>query len=243
MVHPEADIAADCTVVELRQYRLHPGMRETLVALFEREFIEPQEAGGMRVLGQFRDLDRPDHFVWLRGFAGMAVRRRALESFYGGAVWGAHRDAANATMVDSDDVLLLRPAWPGSGLRVRPRAPDAPAAAGLLDATVFPLRAPAAPELLDRVRGAVTRVLLDAGALALGWYVSETAVNDFPRLPVREGAQVLVGFALFPDGASFDAFVASGRWSREAAPLLHPYLAGPAQSLRLQPTARSAVRA
>jgi hypothetical protein len=51
--------AADA-VIELRRYALHPGERETLIELFDRELVEPQEAAGMRVLGQFRDLDHPD---------------------------------------------------------------------------------------------------------------------------------------------------------------------------------------
>lgn len=94
-------------VVELRQYTLHPGRRDTLIALFEREFIETQEALGLRVIGQFRDLDDPDRFIWLRGFSDMSARRRSLAAFYDGPVWAAHRDAANATMVDSDNVRLL----------------------------------------------------------------------------------------------------------------------------------------
>ena len=101
-------------IVELRQYTLHPQQREVLIDLFDREFVETQEALGMRVLGQFRDLDRPDQFVWLRGFADMPARQRALEGFYGGPVWAAHRHAANATMIDSDNVHLLRSAWPGA---------------------------------------------------------------------------------------------------------------------------------
>src|SRR5262249_4738210 len=104
-----------CPVVELRQYTLVIGQRETLIALFEREFIETQEATGMTVIGQFRDLNNPDRFVWLRGFADMTSRARQLEEFYGGPVWKAHREVANATMINSDDVLLLRPASPTSG--------------------------------------------------------------------------------------------------------------------------------
>jgi quinol monooxygenase YgiN len=88
---------------------LHPGRRDELIALFDREFVETQEAVGMTVLGQFRDLDDPDRFVWLRSFADMAARKEALTRFYGGPVWRAHRERANATMIDSDDVLLLRP--------------------------------------------------------------------------------------------------------------------------------------
>jgi len=97
-------------VVELRQYTLHPGQRDTLIDLFEQHFIEAQEQAGLRVIGQFRDLDHPDRFVWLRSFDSMPARKSALETFYGGPVWKAHREAANATMIDSDNVLLLRPA-------------------------------------------------------------------------------------------------------------------------------------
>ena len=95
-------------IVELRQYTLHPGRRDELIELFERELLAPQEAVGMRVVGTFRDQARPNVFVWIRSFPDMAARRASLEAFYFGSVWRAHRDAANATMVDSDDVLLLR---------------------------------------------------------------------------------------------------------------------------------------
>ena len=105
-------------VVELRQYTLRPGQRETLIDLFDREFVESQEAAGMAVVGQFRDLDDPDRFVWIRGFASMPSRARALASFYGGPVWKAYRAQANATMIDTDNVLLLRPVTTRSGFPV-----------------------------------------------------------------------------------------------------------------------------
>ncbi|MFE7398031.1 hypothetical protein ACFU9V_15570, partial [Streptomyces sp. NPDC057557] len=45
--------------------------------------------------------------------------RRALEAFYTGTVWREHRDAANAIVIGSNDVLLLRgPVFaPESGTR------------------------------------------------------------------------------------------------------------------------------
>ena len=112
-------------VVELRQYTLKPGQRDILIALFEREFVESQEAQGIALLGIFRDLDDPDRFVWLRGFPDMESRARSLAAFYRGPIWKANRDAANATMIDSDNVLLLRPAWSGAG-----RSSDGPAPSG-----------------------------------------------------------------------------------------------------------------
>src|SRR5437764_7431453 len=110
-----------CPIIELRQYTLHPGKRDVLIDLFDREFVESQEELGMKIIGQFRDVDNPNRFVWLRGFRDMPSRAQALEDFYGGPVWKTHREAANATMIDSDNVLLLRPASPASGFSLENR--------------------------------------------------------------------------------------------------------------------------
>jgi hypothetical protein len=236
-----------CNIVELRQYALRPGQRDSLIELFDKEFVESQEVVGMSVMGQFRDLDDADRFVWLRGFGDMATRKAALESFYGGPVWQAHRDAANATMIDSDNVLLLCNAWPGSGISMQARSRAAPSAtasqAGLLDASVFYLHQPADDELLNLCRRKLSPLLEHAGANVLGWYVTEAAPNNFPRLPVREGEHVLVGLAMFDTPLAFDAFVRSGAWAREAQPLLDRWLARPTETRRLAPTARSAIHA
>jgi hypothetical protein len=102
-----------CQVLELRRYQLHPGRRHALIDLFEQSFIEPQQALGMAIAGPYRDLHDADAMGWLRGFTGMAERGRVLPRLHGGPVWATHREAANATMRRSDDVHLLRQAWPG----------------------------------------------------------------------------------------------------------------------------------
>jgi hypothetical protein len=98
-------------LLELRQYQVVPGKRDTLIELFEREFIESQEAVGMQVVGQFRDQADPDRFVWLRGFADMHARGEGLNAFYFGPVWQQFRNEANATLLDNG----VRP-----GARLRP---------------------------------------------------------------------------------------------------------------------------
>src|SRR5690348_16267647 len=106
-------------VLELRQYTLRPGTRDTLIDLFDRELLDPQEALGARVIGQFRDEDDPDRFVWLRAFPDMRARHAALTAFYlDSETWRTHAPAARATMIDTTDVLLLRPSPPGSGFTV-----------------------------------------------------------------------------------------------------------------------------
>jgi len=164
-------------ILELRQYTLKPGQRDVLIALFEREFVESQEACGIALPGLFRDRGDPDRFVWLRGFPDIESRARALAAFYGGKVWRAHREAANATMIDSDNVLLLKPgkdfALPAKG--------EGPVLVHIVQSDeAFAARF--AHELARR---------LDP----LAWFVSEQAPNTFPALPVREGEEVLVWFA------------------------------------------------
>jgi len=218
-------------IVELRQYTLHPQRRDALIDLFDREFVESQEAEGMSVMGQFRDVDDPDRFVWLRGFADMLSRARGLQGFYGGPVWAAYRDAANATMIDSDNVLLLRPAWDGAGLAHDP-ARRAGSAGGIVDIIVFTLNDAASPALLDVCRECMASVLQRDGALAQGWYVTESSPNNFPRLPVREGEHVLVAVAVFKELIE-----------RNVAPALSQWLKQPPHSMTLTPTARSAIHA
>ncbi len=212
-----------CPVLELRQYTLHPGRRDVLIELFDRAFIEPQEALGMRIVGQFRDLDNPDRFVWLRGFPDMGSRRDALTAFYGGPVWTANRDAANATMIDSDNVLLLRPVRPQSGFalgdRTRP-AGGASARSSVLACTIYYLDAPPDDELIRSFERHPRR--------PIAYFQTEPAENTFPRLPVRTGENVFVSFSFSRD--------------EPAPPQLAARFARAPEQLRLEPTARSLLR-
>lgn len=148
------DFSSYETVLELRRYTLHPGRRDELISLFEREFISPQEAVGAHLFGLFRTAASPDEFVWLRGFASMAARFDALTAFYSGPVWRRFRDAANATMVDSDNVLLLRPVVrglasppPGSGVYVSLEA--SPSAFAVFETDPTPNNFPQLPVRTD----------------------------------------------------------------------------------------------
>src|SRR5262245_9079086 len=196
------------SVVELRRYALHPGSRETLIELFEHEFVETQEAVGIRVLGTFRDADDPESFVWMRGFSDMSARADALRSFYGGTVWAKHRNAANAAMIDSDNVLLLRPLDRDSRLDLdparRPRiaAPRQPS--GAVSVTICPLEPTATTAFCSFFETKVEPTLREAGANVRARFVTEHSENTFPSLPVREGEDVFVWLSLFADGRARD---------------------------------------
>jgi hypothetical protein len=179
-------------IVELRQYTLRPGERDVLIDLFARELVAGQEALGMMILGQFRDLNDPDRFVWVRGFPDMAARPGALEAFYTGPVWKEHGKAANATMIDSDDVLLLRPAGP--------QPPKDFMAPGFVVAGIHYFDEPVDNSFVERFERVLAPELTRTGGTVLGSYVTEQSQNNFPDLPVREGENVFVWFARFPEG-------------------------------------------
>ncbi|MEO8524618.1 MAG: NIPSNAP family protein [Caldimonas sp.] len=240
----------DCRIIELRDYLLHPAQREVLIELFDRAFVESQEALAMRVIGQFRDLDRPDHFVWLRGFADMASRRHGLESFYGGPAWAAHRDAANATMIDSSDVRLLRYARQSWSLvtpaALRPRAGvDLAASTTLFELTQCSLRTPVDETFRRWFEREALPALIDSGAAPCAVFETESASNDFTRLPVRTGEHVFAWLVRHanPEAAARAADrLASAHWFDAVLPRLQRASAEPMRVLRLQPTSRSLLR-
>lgn len=170
-------------IIELRQYRVHPELRHQLVAVFDAHFVDGQERDGMHIIGQFVDLDRPDRFVWLRGFDTMEQRHQALAAFYSGPVWKAHGHEANPTMIDVDDVLLLHPAgvWQPS---VAPGDSDP----RIIEIALCPLTEPTDPDQVRALREAL-EPLTDG---FVGMLATHHAANTFPDLPVRDGDEHLI---------------------------------------------------
>jgi hypothetical protein len=223
-----------CPVLELRQYTLKPGQRDVLIDLFERHFVESQEAAGMTLVGQFRDRRRPDRFVWLRGFSNMESRHQALEAFYSGRVWSAHRTEANNTMEDSDDVLLLKPARPALAFRfdARTGTPSRNGGPSTVVAGIYQMLRPVDTRLVSQFEQEVAPTLQANRVKVEGVFVTESAPNTFTRLPVREGEHVLVWF-----GVAQDAELSPG-WLDQLASMTA--LDGRSVSLlELEPTSRS----
>lgn len=195
----------------------------------------------MLPIGHYRDVDDPDSFVWFRGFPDMERRRRALEAFYfESEAWRANRNAANATMIDSDNVLLLRALSAGgfdlSGLE-RPAAGAGPAPA-FVPVSVLMLERRADAALLSAFSKRVIEELRQDAARVAS-FVTEEHPNTFPRLPVRENE-----FALVFAGTCRAEEEALQRWQSrigEAAAELGPLVLR-AEHLRLQPAARCLFR-
>ena len=204
----------------------------------------------MPIPGQFRDLDRPDRFVWLRGFPNMASRKRSLQAFYGGPVWKAHRQAANETMLDSSNALLLKPARPASGFRAplpeRPPVGATTPPSSVVVATVYALETPVDEPFVVFFEAALKPALEGAGLPVSAYFQTEPSPNTFPALPVREGEHVFVWFSSAPTVEALQERLSrlksSQRWKEHIEPALKRRLKSEPELLRLTPGARSRLR-
>jgi NIPSNAP len=240
-----------CGVYELRRYALAPGRRDDLIEIFDRCFIESQEELGMHVVGQFRLRGDPDAFVWIRGFSDMESRARSLQAFYGeSAAWRDNRDAANATMIAFDDVLLLRPAGRASSFALDPGqrpGPDAPETdGGQIVAEISRFERPVGEDAVAAFESEAIPVLRHNGIDPLALLATEPAPNTFPQLPIREGENTFVWLAAFPDREAWvraaNGLRKDGAWERaRASAFARP---GPkdVRILEFEPTRRSLLR-
>lgn len=224
-------------VYELRRYRLLPEKRETLIELFENEFVETQEDAGMTLHGFYRDAQDPDAFVWMRSFPDMASRARALATFYGGDTWKRWGSAANATMLNSDNVLLLGP----SGTTM-PLAGEY-GTAGVVSISICSLAPGRAAEVAAGWEGNCRPILEACGARIDATLVTEQRENTFPRLPVRQGETAFVWVSAFADEARYDTYrrtlLECRDWTETAFPWLDAQTWRPVEIATLAPTRRS----
>ena len=194
-----------CPVLELRRYTVQPGAFDTLLGLFQRTFIAEQEAVGMHLVGFFRQVGRPEQFVWVRGFDGLTQRHAAYAAFYDGPIWKELRDATNATLVDSSDVLLLRPVDGRGFLRgPMPEATKEKPGTGRIVASLLFFPAPVDAAQRQAVGKALDGTRLESVAVL----ESESGKNTWTRHPVRTGENVLVGFS-WVDGPRVEQAVAT----------------------------------
>jgi CBS domain-containing protein len=162
-------------------------------------------------------------------------------AFYGGPVWAAHRDKANDTMIDSDDVLLLRPVVDFDLTGVT-RGGDIT----VVTVTLYHLPESGEDAFVDFFTTTVQPLLADTGATPLAVLRTLRAENNFPALPVRDDANVVAWVGSFAGPEELAEHVRllgrDTRWTHDALPALTKQLSSPPEQLQLSPTSRSLIR-
>lgn len=236
-------------VLEIRNYLLQPNMREHFIDYFEANFITTLEAENMHVLGQFRLISQPDHYVWMRAYENMQTRGDSLHAFYDGPVWKQHRSRTNGMLIDSDNVHLLRPLDDNADLTCGQNSRTVAAAladasispeTGLIAVDIYPAQSGQRDDLIRQFDAQVAPVYRDLGIQMRGRFVAEMSTNTFPRHPAFQNEHEFVVITAY-------ASEAAGRDIRaQAAAVVNQALTalldGSPETLLLSPTLRSPLR-
>ena len=234
----------DYSVIELRRYTIKAGEREHFAKYFESYFPEAFEQLGAMVFGQFFERDQDNIFVWLRGFHDMEARAIVNSSFYYGPLWKEHRTTMNDRLIDSDNVLLLRPLDAAHAVPVFPTVDpvnELSGPRGVVVAQIFAVK-PGEVEALAQRAAPLFATYRAAGARELGVLVSLDAKNNFPQLPVREDGPYLVWLGLFRDDAALRSGLTGLADESSRSLAASGLLRDKPELVVLNPTARSRLR-
>lgn len=230
-------------VIELRRYAIKAGARERFARCFEGYFPEAFQQLGAIVFGQFMERRNDSWFTWLRGFPSLDARAEMNGEMYDGPLWKEHAARMNELLVDSDNVLLLRPLAAGRGLPVLPAVDlgiDAAGAAGMGVLQIFPVK-PGNTEAFAQQAAGELAAYQEAGVREAAVLVTLDVANNFPRHPVRSDGPHLVWVGLAKDDAAAERLLPLTE--RAAQSLIAQGLLRDAPELvLLDPTPRSRLR-
>ena len=234
----------DFQVIEFRRYTIKDGEREHFAEYFESYFPEAFQQMGAIAFGQFFERKNPVGFTWMRGFKNTDARAVINAGFYYGPLWREHALTMNSLMVDSNNVLLLRPLSPERGVTVLPSVDpvaERKGAQGVVVAQIFAVKANSV-DAFARQAEATFAGYRAAGAREAGVLVTLDTPNNFPQLPVRTDGPYLVWLGVVKDNqtleAQFTPLAERSLQSLSATGLLR----GAPELVILDPTRRSRLR-
>jgi hypothetical protein len=147
-------------------------------------------------------------------------------------------------MVDSDDVLLLRPLDPRHAIPVLPAVDpvaEPSGARGVVVAQVFPVQAHAMQSFVTAAESAFN-AYREAGARDASILVTLDERNNFPQLPVRTDGPFVVWLGVFEDAGMVESRVRPAAARAAASLKAAGLLRGDADLLVLKPAPRSRLR-
>lgn len=234
----------DFQVIEFRRYIIKEGERERFAEYFDTYFPEAFQQMGAIAFGQFFERKNPARFTWMRGFKNTDARAIINAGFYYGPLWREHASTMNSLMVDSDNVLLLRPLTTARGVPVLPAVDpikEWKGVRGMVVAQIFAVN-PNSVDVFARQAEEAFASYRAAGAREAGVLVTLDVPNNFPQLPVRTDGPYLVWLGIVEDSHALDAqFIPLAEHSSPSLSATG-LLRSPPELVVLDPTHRSRLR-
>lgn len=235
---------SDFQVLEFRRYTIKEGEREHFAQYFDTYFPAALQQLGTIVAGDFFERKNTSGFTWIRGFHTLEDRAVVNAQFYAGSVWKEHKKTMNDLIVDSDNVMLLRPLSPERGIPILPAVDpivEANGVQGIVVAQIFAVKADSV-EAFAKAAEPTFASYRAAGVQEAGVLVTLDVPNNYPQLPIRTDGPFLVWLGVLKDKQmlenEFNPLAKRSLQSLSATGLIR----GTPESVVLDPTRRSRLR-
>jgi hypothetical protein len=242
-IEPQARLS-NFQVLEFRRYTIKEGEREHFAQYFDAYFPEALQQLGTIVAGDFFERKNSSGFTWIRGFHTLEDRAVVNAQFYAGSVWKEHKKTMNDLIVDSDNVMLLRPLSPERGIPILPAVDaivEANGVQGIVVAQIFAVKADSV-EAFAKAAEPTFASYRAAGVREAGVLVTLDVPNNYPQLPIRTDGPFLVWLGVLKDKQmlenEFNPLAERSLQSLSATGLIR----GAPESVVLDPTHRSRLR-
>ena len=94
-------------IIEMRTYKIKPGLRSEFLKIFRTKSVPAHEAIGMKILGPFLSVVDSDTFFFMRGFPDFASREPMKAKFYEGELWKSELEGILMPMIDEYKVTVV----------------------------------------------------------------------------------------------------------------------------------------
>lgn len=194
-------------VIELRNYLLKPGKRDSFINAFENKILDTLNGRDNFVLGQYRVKGAEDNFFWIRGFHDMSSRAYALKSFYSCKYWEDVVWIPQAYILNYTNGNLLKPLSLTDGNQdSKPAFPcdwfGKPKGIAVVE---FYFAANGwLGKLVEFMRTKYDSIRRASGGENISYWVSEQTKNDYPDLPVYQDNNLLVTIGFYESEEAYE---------------------------------------
>jgi hypothetical protein len=94
-------------IVEMRTYKIKPGLRAKFLKILKSKALPEQKKIGMKVLGPFLSVEDADTFFWMRAFPDLKSREKLRDQFYEGKLWKGELEQKLMPMLEKYDVVVI----------------------------------------------------------------------------------------------------------------------------------------
>jgi hypothetical protein len=197
---------SDFPVIEFRRYTIKEGQRKAFTQYFDTFFPEAFQQLGTIVSASMLERKNQSGFIWIRGFHTLDDRAILNGNFYFSSVWNEHRSTMTDLIADADNVMLLRPLRPETGVPVfgavdPVKEPNG--AQGVVVVQVFSIKSGRVEDFAKEAE-TVFASFRNTGAREAGVLTTLDVKNNFPALSFRTDGPFLLWIGLLKDNQALE---------------------------------------